>query len=263
MKRTICLFDMDGTLTEARKKIEPDMVTALKKLSACTDIGIVTGSDFDYIMQQCKEIFGSDGITDDKIQLFPCNGTKHYPVKENQFTLVHDSDMLSEIEQENYNYLLQSLLAFQMMITLKHNVSFSGTFFQYRGTMLNWCPIGRQAGMAARECWEKEDKEYGIRNYFLEQIKDVIKSKNLNLTVALGGSTSFDIYPTGWDKTYVMNHLEEFNKVYFVGDRCQEGGNDKALYDLLSNEQASFETSGPEQTLEIINNIIKEIKNDA
>ena len=25
MKRTICLFDMDGTLTEARKKINSDM----------------------------------------------------------------------------------------------------------------------------------------------------------------------------------------------------------------------------------------------
>ena len=166
MKRTICLFDMDGTLTEARKKIEPDMVTALKKLSACTDIGIVTGSDFDYIMQQCKEIFGSDGITDDKIQLFPCNGTKHYTVKENQFTLVHDSDMLSEIEQENYNYLLQSLLAFQMMITLKHSVSFSGTFFQYRGTMLNWCPIGRDANQEQREFFIHLDKKHKFRKNF-------------------------------------------------------------------------------------------------
>jgi len=262
MKRTICLFDMDGTLTEARKKIQPDMVAALKELSEYTDIGIVTGSDFDYIIQQCGVLFETNGVDDDKIQLFPCNGTKHYVVSENQFTITHDSDMLSEIKQENYNYLLQSLFAFQLMITLKHNVTFSGTFFQYRGTMLNWCPIGRQAGDDARSQWETEDEEYGIRNYFLEQIKDVIKSKELNLTVALGGSTSFDIYPIGWDKTYVMNHLEKFNKVFFVGDRCQEGGNDKALYDLLSGEQASFETTGPEQTLEIINNIIKEIKED-
>jgi phosphomannomutase len=82
----------------------------------------------------------------------------------------------------------------------------------------------------------------------------------LDITVALGGSTSFDIYPNGWDKTYVLRHLEEFKNVYFVGDRCKDGGNDKALYDVLRKTNTSFETESPKQTMEIIENIINENK---
>tara|TARA_R100000664_G_C2759458_1_gene149294 strand:- start:2709 stop:3467 length:759 start_codon:yes stop_codon:yes gene_type:complete len=252
---------MDGTLTEARKKINSDMVVALNELSKYAKIGIVTGSDFDYVMQQCDELLASE--CGDEIEIFPCNGTKHYRRKDEIFESQHNVEMIEEIGRENYNYLLQTLTAFQLMITLKHKLPYSGTFFQYRDSMLNWCPIGRQAGDASRFAWTNEDKEYGIRQYFLGQIENVIKEEKINLTVALGGATSFDIYPDGWDKTYVMNHLDEFNKVLFVGDRCQEGGNDKALYDLLSDERNSFETTGPEQTLEIINNIIKEIRKDA
>jgi len=257
MKNTICLFDMDGTLTAPRKKINTSMIRQLQRLSKYMKIGIVTGSDYDYVLQQCSEIFDIGGVDVDKIDIFPCNGTKHYSWKNNNFELLHDADMIEEIGQLNYNYILQCLSAFQMMITLSHDLPYTGTFFQYRGTMLNWCPIGRQAVDFEREAWVDADSEKGIRNYFFDEIKNLISERKMNVTVALGGSTSFDIYPTGWDKTYVMNHLDLYDEVLFVGDRCKEGGNDKALYEFLSPGITSFETEGPDLTVEIINNIIK------
>ena len=48
----IVLFDMDGTLTEPRKVIKNDIVPALRELCKVTEIGIVTGSDYDYVRQQ-------------------------------------------------------------------------------------------------------------------------------------------------------------------------------------------------------------------
>ena len=259
MKNNICLFDMDGTLTPPRKKIEKRTISKLKKLSEYAKIGIVTGSDFDYVMQQCSEIFDIGGVPVDRIDIFPCNGTKHYTWKNSKFVLVHDAEMIATIGQQNYNYLLQSLTAFQMMITLSHQLPYTGTFFQYRGSMLNWCPIGRQAGDLERSAWEKADSEKMIREYFFDEIKTLIADKELGITVALGGSTSFDIYPDGWDKTYVMNHLSEFQKIYFVGDRCDEGGNDKALYDLLQIDGTSFKSEGPDDTEIVIENIIKDL----
>ena len=53
----IVLFDMDGTLTAPRQKIEKNIEEALISLSHLTKIGIVTGSNFDYVMQQCKSLF--------------------------------------------------------------------------------------------------------------------------------------------------------------------------------------------------------------
>ena len=48
--KKIVLFDMDGTLTPARKRMDWDVIDALCDLQkAGFEIGIVTGSDMDYV----------------------------------------------------------------------------------------------------------------------------------------------------------------------------------------------------------------------
>jgi len=52
------LFDMDGTLTPARKAMERSVLDMLKGLHECGyEIGIVTGSGMDYIKEQCSIMF--------------------------------------------------------------------------------------------------------------------------------------------------------------------------------------------------------------
>ena len=53
----IVLFDMDGTLTPPRQSIDKKTEEALISLSKITKIGILTGSDYAYVMQQCKSLF--------------------------------------------------------------------------------------------------------------------------------------------------------------------------------------------------------------
>ena len=80
------------------------------------------------------------------------------------------------------------------------------------------------------------------------------KDKSIKASAALGGSTSIDIYPKGWDKTYVVNHLDRYQNIYFVGDKCDPGGNDFELYEFLKGDEAckSFKTSDPFETEKII-----------
>jgi len=100
------------------------------------------------------------------------------------------------------------------------------------------------------------DRSKELRIKLKNELEGIIKDQKIPVTIALGGSTSFDIYPHGWDKTFVLRHLSQYDKIYFIGDRCQEGGNDKALYDALSAIPGrAFETDSPEQTIEIIKNI--------
>ena len=57
MNKTIVLFDMDGTLTEPRGSFNPKILEpSLLKLSQYVDIGIITGSDEDYLREQ-MEVF--------------------------------------------------------------------------------------------------------------------------------------------------------------------------------------------------------------
>ncbi len=55
--KKIILFDMDGTLTPARKAMTRDVAEKLFELhNTDYDIGIISGSGLNYILEQC-EIF--------------------------------------------------------------------------------------------------------------------------------------------------------------------------------------------------------------
>jgi len=50
---------------------------------------------------------------------------------------------------------------------------------------------------------------------------------------------SFDVFPTGWDKTYCLRHLEndktlpggvEYTTIHFFGDKTHLGGNDYEIF---------------------------------
>ena len=76
-----------------------------------------------------------------------------------------------------------------------------------------------------------------------------------NIQVALGGETSFDIYPTGWDKTFALKFFPNSN-IYFVGDRCEQSGNDFAIYKACGAR--GYSTTGPSETADIIEKILAE-----
>ena len=252
MKKTIVLFDMDGTLTEPRKVFDKSLNRILSDLSVKAEIGIVSGSDYDYIRDQMGSFLDRSHVRY-RTHLLPCNGTKHYtPPKNNEsdYELVHDKDMKNEIGVENYNHLVVNLLERQARWSRTLPV-LTGTFIQHRGTMVNWCPIGRSAKPSERKLFVDLDTSYtpSLRE---RERKSLLKDDSLaaiGLSFKTGGDTSFDIFPEGWDKTYSLRHFPGYD-VWFVGDRCQEGGNDKEIYDSLKGK--SFETQGPLDTVRII-----------
>lgn len=57
---------------------------------------------------------------------------------------------------------------------------------------------------------------------------------------SIGGQISFDVFPTGWDKTYCLRHVEneknlpegvDYTTIHFFGDKCFKGGNDYEIYE--------------------------------
>ncbi len=256
-EQTVILFDMDGTLTEPRQKIKKPTIMALRELAKYADLGIISGSGLDYITQQCNEMFDMGCVPISSVQLLPCNGTKHLVWKGSAYESMHNANMLTEIGKTNYRKILSQVFECQALLCkLYPDLPYSGTFFHYRGSLLNWCPIGRAATNEQRDEWKKWDEDYHIREIYFDELKKFISSANIPVTVALGGSTSFDIYPNGWDKTYGLKHFPGAD-IYFVGDRCDEGGNDKHIYDELAKLGRAWKTTGPEETVKIINEIIK------
>ncbi len=81
----LVLFDMDGTLTPPREHLDYSLVDTLAEICRFAEIGIVSGSDYDCIMQQCGFLTKKEEIKL-KLHILPCNGTKHCapPLYKNQ-----------------------------------------------------------------------------------------------------------------------------------------------------------------------------------
>ena len=260
--KNIILFDMDGTLTPPREPFELTLLSPLRELSNYATLGIVSGSDYDYIMEQMDYVFHKSELKY-SLHLLPCNGTKWYtPPSSNEegFQKNHEVNMKSHLGDDIYHKLISVLLGLQYHISAL-SIPLSGEFIQYRGSMVNWCPIGRSAESSDRKTFTKLDKRKQIRKTYLKMLRKELILQGLDeyITCSLGGDTSFDIYPTGWDKTYALRHFEGYD-VWFVGDRCEKNGNDRNIYDALRGENKSYKTKGPNQTREIIMNIVDILK---
>lgn len=250
------LFDMDGTLTPPRKKMNHSVLAALEQLQRNEwDIGIISGSDYEYIEQQCDLLFDLSPIDVRKIHFLPCNGTKYYK----NFKKVWEYDMRSKLGSDFMTKLYKTLLGFQNNIVAMYlDIPLTGNFFQMRGSVLNWCPIGRNALHDDREKWIKLDKKQFIREAFISHFNCDYDPEVI--TIKLGGETSFDIYPKGWNKTFPLDKepFSKYKKIYFAGDRCYESGNDEELYRHLikTENNNAYQVNNPKETIKLIEETI-------
>ena len=257
--KKIVLFDMDGTLTPARKKMEWDVLDALTDLQKSGyEIGVVTGSDLNYIRQQLDIAFDISPLNPFQLHYLPCNGTKYYKMNSGKFISVYEKNMRAEMDEDNWRRLMQLLTSLQSSIVRVHrNIPMTGNFINYRGSMVNWCPIGREATHEDREEWALWDQRQKIRENWLTIARQGLDNAELeDIVIKLGGDTSFDIYPEGWDKTFSFQNFADYNELHFVGDRCGEHGNDREAY--LAAGENGYSTSGPAETIKIIRKLIKQ-----
>lgn len=259
---------MDGTLTPARQKMEHSMSRKLTKLAFLKNvqIGIISGSGLNYILEQCEELLDRDRYDLD-ILLMPCNGTKMYEynlangISRNKLL---NQNIRTHLGDRKFKRIITTLLRYQIDIMENYECSeklnFTGTFIDNRDTLINWCPIGRNANNFDRLKFKDCDEYHDMRSKLVNNLrKDPVFS---GLTIKIGGDTSIDIYPHGWDKTFILKETGHFKyyELFFVGDRCGPNGNDREIYEYVKdiNEKNAFEVKSPDITEIIIDSFIKD-----
>tara|TARA_Y100000592_G_scaffold46384_1_gene73630 strand:+ start:13322 stop:14146 length:825 start_codon:yes stop_codon:yes gene_type:complete len=270
MKKLI-LFDMDGTLTEPRKCIDKPMHKMLRYLAVeCkAELGIVTGSGYDYVQNQLWPLL-NDVVLRPSIHLLPCNGTEYWPPPERphlRHELLTKMNMREEIGDFAFKELMKIICRLQSQMIDEFEFPLTGHFVSNRESTINWCPIGRNADNIERERFTGLDSDYNIRKKYYKLFLECMEESRSFLydasgkpmvDIVIGGSTSFDIYPTGWDKTFCLQYFIDkgYDTPWFIGDKCGPDGNDKPLYDILIEKERAFETTGPSNCIEIITHSI-------
>jgi len=240
-ERVLCLFDVDGTLTPARQKIDPEVAAFLQKLRSRVQIGVVGGSDYSKIAEQLGE---GDEVIEKFDYVFAENGTVQYK----HGRLLSKQTIQNHLGEELLQDLINFCLRYMALLRLPKK---RGTFIEFRNGMLNISPIGRSCTLEERIEFSELDKKEKIREKFVEALKTEFAGKGLRfsrgscpssshgpplcspcLPPPAGGMISFDVFPEGWDKRYCLDSLDQdsFDTIHFFGNETSPGGNDFEIY---------------------------------
>jgi phosphomannomutase len=232
--KSLILFDVDGTLTIPRQKINQNMVDTLCKLNQMEniDIGFVGGSDL------CKQI---EQLGEENMKLFKWHFSENGLLSFCDSELIHKQSFVDYIGEEKYQRLVNAILeAFSKTVLPKKR----GNFIELRNGMVNISPIGRSCSTEEREEFYQFDLISKIKEKVITDIKQIMGSDADDLTFSIGGQISIDVFPTGWDKRYALQFVEsKYDKIYFFGDKTMKGGNDYEIFNdprVIGNTVVTF-----------------------
>ena len=199
------IFDVDGTLTPARKQMKLDFMAYFLKFECKHDVYLVTGSD----RQKTVEQLGLD-IYNRAKRVYNCSGSDVYEQDRN----VYRDDWTPS---DKVRQFLQDELDFSQF-TIR-----TGTHIEERPGCINFSILGRGANWSEREVYKAWDKD----EHESQEIARRFNDRFPDLFATVGGETGLDIAPHGRDKSQILRDFDR--DVKFFGDKMDPGGNDHLL----------------------------------
>lgn len=236
MEMRYFIFDVDGTLTPSRGKMDPDFAVQFLKFCQKNRVILVTGSDKPKTIEQVGE-----DIYNSCIRVYNCNANDVWQGKSN----IRTNPMI--LPSLAHEFLSEKLSASSFPLR-------TGNHFEHRPGMVNFSIVGRNATLGERKLYVKYDTERNERH----SIANLFNQLFPGFEAKVGGETGLDIAPTGLDKRQVFNDIEEGSKIYFFGDRMDEDGNDYPLKKKILDNKAGecYHVDSWKMTRSIIEQIV-------
>ena len=246
--KKIIAFDLDGTLAPSKSSMTQKMGDLLKLLLQQKIVVVISGGSFKQFQTQFLSPFhNDDSITPimNRLILLPTSGSQSYEYdpSKREWQLTYKKILPSDIK-EKARKLLQKIIDSGLYNIPKKP---KGDIIEDRETQLSFSALGQLAPISEKEIWDPDQKKR-------QKIKAEIEHKIPEATIRIGGTTTLDILPKGFDKAVGLQILLDKmglhkSDILFVGDALFPGGNDHSVY------EAGIETiavKGPKDTELII-----------
>jgi phosphomannomutase len=214
MKKNKFIFDVDDTLTATRAAMNPAFKVWFLDFCMDNEVYIVTGSDY----SKTREQLGVD-VCIAVAKVYSCSGNEVW-VKD---ALVSTNSFIAP--PELYALFNSWLMASKFVLR-------TGAHIEERSGTINFSVLGRNATLKERQLYKLWDADNRER----ESIAYQINSTFPDITACIGGETGVDVYPTGYDKSQILQYFDQkLHKLYFFGDKTEQGGNDYPLSSKIKN----------------------------
>ena len=205
------IFDVDGTLTPSRQTIDSKFKDFFLQFIKDNPTYLVTGSDYAKTVEQLGEDICKSVNT-----VYNCSGNDVYSNGEN----IRNNEFVApkELYDLMYGWLQGSSFPLR-----------TGNHIEERMGTINFSIVGRNCTLGERKLYVKHDLENRER----ESIAYQINLEFPTITATVGGETGIDIYAKGSDKSQILQDFDKNDKIYFFGDKIEQGGNDWPLASKL------------------------------
>ena len=228
----IYIFDVDGTLTPSRQPMTEEFQVFFKQWIKKNRFYLVTGSDLPKLQEQmCHFDNESEGI-------FTCCGNEFWKPD----IIEPNPEQIYRKEFKPPNNLL-TYLGEQLRMS-DYPVK-AGNHIEDRGTLLNFSIVGRDCTLVQRNDYHEYDTQVDER----KNITKYITENWSGIDAVIGGQISIDIYPTGGDKSQILDIIDQERLVkpdeyIFIGDGIENRGNDYPLAQLMNKKEncTSYQT---------------------
>ena len=226
------IFDVDGTLTPSRGKIDNDFKKFFVEFCKNNNVYLVTGSDKPKTVEQI-----GDELYSMAKRVYNCSGSEVWvgdkQIKTNDWKIPYHvrTWLLDKLEESNFPLR-------------------TGLHIEERVGMINFSVVGRNATVGERKLYVKYDKEHNERNI----IADLFNKEFTELVARPGGETGIDISPIGKDKSQIINDFDINDTLHFFGDRMDPQGNDYPLKKVIIDNDLGFaiQVNGWKNTWEML-----------
>ena len=208
-------FDMDGTVTPSRSKIDPKMKELLASLP--TTIAVISGSHNDQMD------FQMDGLP---IIRMGQNGNHVIHPQDGELWF----DRLTEDEKAQIMHHIDMVWE-----ACDHNVPDPNDIIEDRGSQISLSLYGHHADPVAKKTFDGDFKK---RTELLQRFP----FESENVEVKMGGSTCLDYFRKGKNKGFNIDRIIahygwDKDECIFFGDALFPGGNDETVVGVIEAAQ--------------------------
>lgn len=253
----LIVFDLDGTLAPSKSHLQIKMANELKKLLDIKMVSVISGGAFPQMQKQLLfDLEKIGNVNFENLFIFPTSGASMYKFKKGFWENIYTE----LIDTEDRGDIIKAIKESLMETDYKKPEKIYGEIIEDRGSQITFSALGQNAPVEEKSKWDPDKK---IRTVIIENLKNKLP----NFEIRIGGSTSIDITKKGLDKSYGIYKMQEIleipiNKMVYIGDSFGEGGNDSSVEKTGIYKIDVSDTIGPEETENIIDNLIKNYKQD-
>lgn len=249
-QKKIITFDLDGTLTPSKSKMDREMGELLCRLLKTYQVAVISGGGFPQFQEQFLSVLAKETPHEvtrlfTNLLVLPTSGGQFYSWDETENTW--KKEYAENLTEEEKKRISAAILTALDQVHFVQPEKLYGPQIEDRESQITFSALGQGAPVDEKKVYDPDkQKREPVRQALMRLIPE--------FEIRTNATTSVDITRKGVDKAYGMKKICEitgcsFEDILFIGDGLFEGGND---YPVKTLGIETVAVTGPDEVKEFL-----------